>query len=184
VVNHKKNKGYGAALKSGFKAAKYDWVFFTDGDLQFKLEQIKRLVTHTSTNDIIIGYRQKRAEGAFRAFNARLFKLYIDLLFRLNVRDIDCAFKLMKTDVIKSIHLESGGAFTSAEFLYKLKKQGYAFKQVGVTHLKRRFGKPTGSNLQVIIRAGFEALRLYLTIKSKSLQAFVSDLGFKLKLAK
>ena len=165
VVHHQKNKGYGAALRSGFDAAKYDWVFFTDGDLQFRLFQLKKLIPHTEKYDVVIGFRKNRADGAVRAFNARLFKFYIDILFRVHVRDIDCAFKLFKTDVIKSLNLTSSGAFISAEFLYKLKKKHEEFRQVPVDHHERRYGSPTGNNIKVIIKAGFEALWLYLSMK-------------------
>lgn len=165
VIHHEQNKGYGAALRSGFRAAKYDWVFFTDGDLQFRLEQLKKFIKHTKDYDVVIGYRKNRADGAFRAFNARLFKLYIDILFRVHVRDIDCAFKLFKTEVIKSIELTSSGAFISAEFLYKLKKKHEAFRQIPVDHHERRYGNPTGNDPKVVIKAGFEALSLYLSMK-------------------
>lgn len=165
AIHHKRNLGYGAALRSGFQAARYDWVFFTDGDLQFRLSQLKKLIPHTEKYDVIIGYRKKRAEGAFRALNARLFKLYIDILFRVHVRDIDCAFKLFKTDVIQSLDLTSSGAFISAEFLYKLKKKHELFKQIPVDHHERQYGSPTGNNPKVIIKAGLEALRLYVSMK-------------------
>ncbi|MBD3279315.1 MAG: glycosyltransferase [Candidatus Pacebacteria bacterium] len=165
VVNHQHNRGYGAALRSGFQAAQYDWIFFTDGDLQFKLTQLTEFVSYAQDYQAIIGYRKNRAEGSLRAFNARLFKLYVDILYRIHVRDIDCAFKLLKADLIKSLPLISTGAFTSAEFLYRLKKQGVKFKQLPVDHLPRQYGSPTGNNLKVIIKAGWEAFRIYLKVK-------------------
>lgn len=169
IISHPENRGYGAALRTGFEAAKYDWVFFTDGDLQFKLNQLIDFVPYTEKHHVIIGYRKKRAEGKLRAFNAGLFKLYIDLLFRVGVRDIDCAFKLFHRKTLQALHLESTGAFTSAEILYKLKKRGEKFMQLPVNHRKRKFGSPTGNNVKVIIKAGIEALSLYLKIKIGSL---------------
>lgn len=169
VVSHLENKGYGAALRTGFSTAKFDWIFFTDGDLQFRLNQLSKFIPYTSNNHVIIGYRANRAEGRIRAFNARLFKFYIDLLFRIGVRDIDCAFKLFHRETLQSLHLESTGAFTSSEVLYKLKKRGEEFIQLPVQHRKRRYGSPTGNNLKVIIKAGIEALSLYLKIKIGSL---------------
>jgi len=169
VVSHSDNRGYGAALRTGFEAARYDWIFFTDGDLQFRLNQLTDFIPYTKDHHVIIGYRRSRAEGRFRAFNAGLFKLYIDLLFRVGVRDIDCAFKLFHKKTLQSLHLESTGAFTSSEILYKLKKQGEVFIQLPVTHRKRRHGSPTGNNIKVIIKAGIEALSLYIKIKIGSL---------------
>lgn len=165
AIHHKKNMGYGEALKSGFANSKYDWIFFTDGDLQFKISQLSKFVHYSDKYEVIIGYRKKRAEGFMRVVNAKLFKIYIDILFRLHVKDIDCAFKLFKADVIKKIELQSSGAFTSAELLYKLKKRHIAFKQIAVDHQERIYGNPTGNNPRVAIKAGLEALRLYLSIK-------------------
>jgi glycosyltransferase involved in cell wall biosynthesis len=169
VVSHSENKGYGAALRTGFSAAKYDWIFFTDGDLQFRLDQLSSFIPYTEDNHVIIGYRKNRAEGKVRAFNAWLFKVYVDLLFRVGVKDIDCAFKLFHRKTLQSLHLESTGAFTSSEILYKLKKRGEVFVQLPVTHRKRKHGSPTGANIKVIIKAGLEALSLYIKIKIGSL---------------
>jgi len=165
IVNHKQNRGYGAALKSGFKASKFDWVFFTDGDLQFDLNQLQEFLPFTSKYSVIIGYRKTRAEGFRRALNAKLFKLFVDILFRLHVRDIDCAFKLIKKDTLNNISLVSDGAFISSEILYRLKKKGYKFKQLPVDHFARQFGNPTGSNFKVIVKALTETIMLYLFMK-------------------
>lgn len=165
AVHHPKNKGYGASLLSGFEAAQYEWVFFTDGDLQFALGQIALLTKHAQKYRVIIGYRKRRADGFIRSRNAWLYKKYIDLLFRVQVKDIDCAFKLLRKDDIDSLNLESTGAFISAEMLYKLKKKKVAFKQVPVDHFPRKFGKPTGAKITVIIKACIEAMRLYLHMK-------------------
>ncbi len=165
IVHHEKNKGYGASLLSGFKAAQYEWVFFTDGDLQFALGQLALLVKHTPKYQVVIGYRKRRADGFVRSRNAWLYKKFIDLLFRLHVKDIDCAFKLLKKEDIDSLNLESNGAFISAEMLYKLKKKKIVFKQVPVDHFPRKFGKPTGANFKVILKACVDAVRLYLHMK-------------------
>ena len=165
LVNHDKNRGYGASLRTGYDSAQYEWVFFTDGDQQFHLNQLADFLPYTDKYRVIIGYRKSRAEGAKRNFNAKLFRLYIDLLFRLHVKDIDCAFKLIHRSALEKIKLESNGAFISSELLYKLKKKRYSFKQLPVDHYPRKFGKPTGANWRVIVKAGVESLKLYLHMK-------------------
>ena len=165
VVSHPENLGYGAALKTGFTEAKYEWVFFTDADLQFNFAELKNFLEFTDSYSAIIGYRTARAEGFGRARNAYLFKLFINLLFRVHVKDIDCAFKLFKRELISPLKLESNGAFISSELLYKLKKNHIKIKQVPVTHYPRLRGNPTGANLHVIIKAGWDALSLYFSMK-------------------
>jgi len=165
VVNHNVNRGYGAALRSGIKAAKYKWVFFTDGDGQFNVSELKKFIPHTSEYSVVIGYRINRAEGNIRAINAKFFRIFINLLFRVGVQDIDCAYKLMKTSLVQSLKLQSNGAMISAEMLYRLKKKGIEFKQVPVKHYLRQYGQPTGNNPRVIIKAGVEAFKLYVHMK-------------------
>ncbi len=165
VISHSTNLGYGAALKTGFEQAKYEWVFFTDADLQFNFSELESFLEFTDAYSAIIGYRTARAEGFSRARNAYLFKLFINLLFRVHVKDIDCAFKLFKTELIKPLKLQSDGAFISAELLYKLKKNHVKIKQLPVTHYPRLRGNPTGANLKVILKAGIDALSLYFSMK-------------------
>ena len=168
VISHPINLGYGAALRTGFQEAKYDWIFFTDADLQFDIQELALFLPHTAKHDVIIGWRKERAEGKGRALNAYLFKKYIDLLYRLHVQDIDCAFKLMKRSVVQSVQLESVGAFTTSELLYKLKKKHVRFMELPVSHHPRKHGIPTGAKLNVIFRAIWESFSLYLKIKLRS----------------
>jgi glycosyltransferase involved in cell wall biosynthesis len=161
AVHHPKNRGYGGAVKSGFAAAQKEWVFFSDGDLQFDLSELKSFVPHTSEYDAVIGYRIKRAEGFGRARNAFLFKMFVTSLFQLGVKDIDCAFKLIRTSQVKKINLTSDGAVISTELLFKLKRNGVKFKQLPVHHFLRQYGTQTGANLKVILKAGIESLKLF-----------------------
>lgn len=165
VINHPKNIGYGAAIQSGISHSQYDWLFFTDGDRQFDISQLTDFIPHTKDFEAIIGYRKKRADGQMRVINARLFKMYVDIIFRLHVKDIDCAFKLLKTKRVQKFSYISSGAMISTEILYRLKKQHLPFKQLPVTHLPRKYGQPTGNNLKVVIRAGIETIKLYYYLK-------------------
>lgn len=167
VVSHQQNRGYGASLRTGFKASRYDWIFYTDGDAQFDLQELEKFTAQAKNYQAILGYRQQRAEGFKRLLFAQLYKLYIDLLFRVHVKDIDCAFKLIKSDLIKDLDLFSNGAFISAELLYKLKKKKVRFKELPVDHYPRQHGRSTGANLKVILLGLREPLKLYLRMKFK-----------------
>ncbi len=169
LVEHKRNLGYGMSLRSGLAHARCDWVFFTDGDGQFDLNQLKEFVPLAQNYQVVIGYRTNRAEGSLRALNARMFKFFIDVLFRVHVKDIDCAFKLVKRELIQSLPLQSTGAMISAEILYRLKKKHVEVAQLPVKHLPRRYGQPSGNNPKVIARALYEAFRLYLSMKRQTL---------------
>ncbi len=162
VVEHETNKGYGGALLSGFKAAKYQYVFFTDADLQFDLNDLTKLLPYLEEYRAVIGYREKRRDSLMRLLNAWGGNRLNRFLFGLKVRDIDCAFKVFERDLIAHLPIKSRGAMISAEMLIRLKRNGIEFKQVPVKHLPRRFGAATGAKISVIVKAFSEMMRLYI----------------------
>lgn len=150
------NRGYGGALKTGFKNSQYDWIFFSDGDLQFDFSEIEKFIPYIKDYDLIIGFRKNRAEGFKRDLIAKMLKVWnkIFLNFPTDIKDIDCAFKLMKKEAIYEVlPLVSTGSMVSTEFLLKAKRNNYKIKQIGVTHYARKHGNPSGSNKRVILKA-------------------------------
>jgi glycosyltransferase involved in cell wall biosynthesis len=166
AVHHPVNLGYGAALRSGFAAARYDHLAFTDGDRQFKVADLGRLIERLGAGgaDAVVGYRIRRADPLVRTVYARLYRLATRIFFGLKVRDIDCACKLFRRAALEGVSVESGGAFFSAELLIKLRARGRRIDEVGVPHYPRTAGSPTGARPQVVFRAvrDFWALRLRL----------------------
>ena len=167
VVHHPVNLGYGAALRSGFRAARYDLIAFIDGDRQFKVVDLGRLTTRIAAKDspdVVVGYRLKRADPLIRRWYARIYRLSNRIFFGVRVRDIDCACKLFKREALEPIRVESGGAFFTAELLIKLRFEGRRIGQVGVPHYARTAGSPTGAKPSVVFRAvrDFWSLRLRL----------------------
>jgi glycosyltransferase involved in cell wall biosynthesis len=165
AIHHPANRGYGAALRSGLAAASKELIFYTDGDNQFDIAEIKNFIPFLKEADLVIGYRIKRQDPFHRLLFGKLFSLLIGILFNLWVRDIDCAFKLIKRSAVKDIELKSDGAMISAELLIKAKKKGLKIKQVGVHHYPRKGGKPTGAKPGVVIKAFFEILKLWRELR-------------------
>lgn len=161
LVDHPKNKGYGQSVWDGLRAATKEWVFFSDTDLQFDLDEIERLVEFTPDFDIILGVRTPRRDPFMRLANARMWHVFIRLLFGLKVKDIDCAFKLFRRSVLSEVTISSGGAVFSTELLLRLQKKGHLFKEIPVSHLPRQAGTQTGAKLKVIVRAFREVFLLY-----------------------
>ena len=161
LINHPQNMGYGAALKTGISAAKMDYVFFTDADLQFDIMELQNLLIHLGSYPVVIGYRAPRQDPAMRILNARVWNFLNRVLFGLRIKDIDCAFKLFKRENIQSLPLRSKGAMMSAEILIRLTRTHVAVKEVPVSHLPRHAGSPTGAKPSVILRALREMVMLY-----------------------
>jgi glycosyltransferase involved in cell wall biosynthesis len=169
AVHHPTNLGYGAALRSGFGAARYDLIAFTDGDRQFKVADLERLTERLAADDhpdVVVGYRIKRADPPVRILYARLYRLANRIFFGLGVTDIDCACKLFRRDALQGLAVESDGAFFSAELLNKLRAAGRTVVEVGVPHYPRTAGSPTGAKPSVVLRAArdFWRLRLHMWV--------------------
>jgi glycosyltransferase involved in cell wall biosynthesis len=178
VVHHGGNRGYGAALKSGFGEATLEWVFYSDSDGQFDLKDIDRLLPHVDANDAILGYRVRRADHAVRRLNQGLWTALVRALFRLEVRDVDCAFKLIRRRELQRMGpLVSEGAVVSTELLVKLQKGGARMVQVGVSHRPRTAGRPSGNHPRVIARALRELVTLRRVLRDWSPQPGAAVVG-------
>ncbi len=153
LITHSTNHGYGAALASGFKAATKDLTLFMDADGQFDIRDLQRFFPYIDEYGAVIGYRIHRRDSWMRKLNAWGWKHLIRLVLGVHVRDIDCAFKLLRNDFLHRYPLETRGAMINAELLYKLKRAGYSYREVGVHHLPRRGGRATGASPRVIARA-------------------------------
>jgi len=160
AVHHSTNLGYGAALQSGFRAATKDWVFYTDGDAQFDIEELKGILPLTAKYDIVSCYRLNRQDNRRRRLSGWCWSRLVGLAFGMRVRDVDCAFKLYRRAIFDRIEMRSRGALIDAEILARATRKGYSIGQTGVHHYPRRAGESTGGNLRVILRAFRELLRL------------------------
>lgn len=152
-INHERNQGYGAALVSGFAAVSKDLTFFMDSDGQFEIGDLAAFFPLIERYDAVLGYRIDRQDTWIRKLNAWAWKMLITCMFGINVRDIDCAFKLFHSAFFHENLLETRGAMINVEMLYKLKRAGYRYEQLGVHHLPRTSGRATGAKLSVILRA-------------------------------
>lgn len=162
VVNHPKNLGYGAALKSGFTACRYEIIFQADGDNQFDLAEIDRLLPFIKENDFVIGYRVERKDPFYRKAEANLYRFLLALLFGLNLKDANCAFKLFKKNIMDKIKIETSGALINGEIFIKARALGYKkIKEVGVSHYPRKIGMQTGAKPGVLWNALLTILTLW-----------------------
>jgi glycosyltransferase involved in cell wall biosynthesis len=161
LINHPQNLGYGSALRSGFERASLDYIFLMDSDGQFDISDLNSFFPHVTEFSAIIGYRGKRADPIVRSLNAWMYHIFIQQVFNLKAKDMDCAFKLFPRDIYRAIRpIQSNGALFSAEFLLKFHMQGFSILEVPVRHFPRRFGTQTGASLRVIFKMFRECWRL------------------------
>lgn len=167
VISHNPNKGYGEALKTGFYNSRYQWIFLTDSDGQFDFAEITKLIAKSNEADLVVGYRIDRKDPLIRKINGWGWTFLANLLLGIGVRDVDCAFKLIKKEVIDTIpYLESTrGGMISPELLAKAKKSGFKIVEIGVKHYPRTAGEQTGASLKVIFKSFMDLLKLWKKLR-------------------
>lgn len=151
VISHSRNRGYGAALRTGFDAATCDAVFHMDSDGQFDPTEISRLLALYGPDRVVSGFRIRRNDTLLRRLYHSAFFGLVRVLFGPTVRDVNCAFKLFPTAVGQGLHSE--GALVCTELLVRARRSGYRLMDVGVHHYPRRTGQATGANVRVVLRA-------------------------------
>ncbi len=153
VITHSVNQGYGAALVTGFESVRKETVFFMDADGQFDISDLVRFFPLIEEYDAVLGYRINRQDAWMRKVNAWGWKQLVRFMFGVRARDIDCAFKLYRSEFFWTQRLETRGAMINTEILYKLARSGRTSIEVGVRHLPRKAGRATGAKVSVILRA-------------------------------
>jgi len=166
LVQHPVNKGFGAAVLTGFTSATKDWILYTDADRQFVLAELARFMPFTDKADLIAGYRAPRRDPFLRVLYGKGWSMLCTLFFGYTVRDVDCGFKLLRRTIIDRLadKIDSRGATFSIEWLVRAKRAGYRFVELPVTHRPRVAGSQSGARLKVIVRAFRELFRLRLQL--------------------
>jgi glycosyltransferase involved in cell wall biosynthesis len=157
VISHGINRGYGAALRTGFDAAEGEAVWLMDSDGQFDPVDLGRLLEQYQPDRIVAGYRIRRNDPAVRRLNHSAFFSLVRMLFGPTVRDVNCGFKLFPRPVGRG--LRADGALISTELVVRARRAGYRTVDVGVPHYPRRAGQATGANPRVVARAFAELWR-------------------------
>ncbi len=173
LITHPVNRGYGAALRSGFSAARKDWIFYTDGDAQYNpLEMIDLVNALEAGDDFVNGYKISRSDPLIRKILGRIYHHFVRLAFSLHLRDVDCDFRLFKRKILDDIELESGGGSICVEMIKKTQDAGVVFKEVPVHHYFRQYGKSQFFNWRRLLRVALNLTQLYwkLVIRREHLQ--------------
>ena len=143
LLSHERNLGYGAALRTGFADAQGDLVFYTDSDNQYDPSEIRYFIPLMSDCDLAIGFRVYRYDRVLRSIVSWCYNRLVGLLFRLRVRDVDCAFKLMRREVVDQVGLECDNFFIDTELVARARKWNFRIAQKGVRHYPRMAGETT-----------------------------------------
>lgn len=161
-IFHKKNKGYGGALKDGFKNAKYDLVFYTDGDAQYDVSELPILYAlMTKDVDFVNGIKMERQDFAYRVIVGNFYALCMRWAFMLPIYDVDCDFRLIRRSLLSKLSLKSDSGSICIELVKKSQKAGAKFRQVSVHHYPRRFGSSQFFNVKHLVKTFREIVPLW-----------------------
>jgi len=168
IVTNPRNFGYGGALVSGIKQARFPWLLLMDSDGQFKISSIQDIAGYFSEYDIIAGYRYRRADSSYREFLGKTYTYLVNLIFGLKLTDVNCGFKLFKKEALhlNGAYYHAGVFFT--DMFIKAKQNGHRIKEVPIEHYPRAHGKQTGANFNVIFKAVMDLVKLVFTKEKAS----------------
>ncbi|HTS02706.1 MAG TPA: glycosyltransferase family 2 protein [Thermoanaerobaculia bacterium] len=165
VVAHGANRGYGAALRSGFSGATKDLVFYTDGDGQYDVLELRRFLPVLQEGvDVVNGYKIARSDPFHRIVIGRIYLILMRVLFRFHVRDVDCDFRLVRRSALEAIGLRHSSGVICLELVKKLELAGFRFVDFPVHHYHRVAGKSQFFNFRRLFATGVNILRLWWEI--------------------
>lgn len=165
VVTHPENRGYGVALRSGFAAARKEWVFYTDGDGQYDPGELPRLLALTGPKTgLVNGYKLERHDPAHRIWIGNVYNFCARVLFRIRIRDIDCDYRLIRRALLDEIRLTSTSGTICVELVRKLELSGWEVVEVGVHHYPRRHGRSQFFRMQSLAVTLFQLARLWVRL--------------------
>jgi glycosyltransferase involved in cell wall biosynthesis len=167
LIRHGRRRGYGAALRTGFAAARFDWVLVWDADGQFDLADLDRLAAQAGIADVVVGRRALRRDPRGRVVLGALWSALVRGALGVRVRDVDCGFKLLRRSLLAELPLRASGAAISAEILCHAARAGGRIVEVDVRHLPRAAGRATGAEPAVALRGLAELARLAITTRRR-----------------
>ena len=170
-VTHEANRGYGGALKSGFAAATKQWVFYTDGDAQYDVRELRLLWDRRREVDVVNGYKIQRSDPWYRAVIGRLYHHFVRTLFRIPVRDVDCDFRLIRREVFDRIRLTEDSGLICVEMMAKIARARCRIAQVPVHHYHRMHGQSQFFNFRRVFRVFVQMIKLWwrLTVRKEAI---------------
>lgn len=166
VIHHERNLGYGQALRTGFKAARFEWICFTDGDDEYEVDDLRRLLRLQDRYDLIITFRYAKRYSSWRIFVSYVYNTVLRWLFNTRYRDVSCGLKLIRRNVVEELELLSSSPFIGAEVAIKTMLKGFRVGEVGIQTFPREFGRGTSTSLRNIWTTVKDMRRVYSTVFS------------------
>lgn len=170
VIHHQENRGYGEALKTGFREARYDWIGFTDGDDEYDVFDLARLLRHREYYDLIITFRYAKMYSTTRIFVSWVYNRAVRHFFKVPYRDVSTGLRAIRRSLVHELSLVSSSPFIGAEIAIKTMLLGYRVGEVGIQTFPRQFGRGATVTPRNIAATIVDMYRIHRTIFSSEYQ--------------
>lgn len=167
VIHHPRNLGYGTAIRTGLANVRYEWVCFTDGDDEYDIHDLYKLIRLKNYYDLIITFRYVKAYSGFRIFISWVYNVVLRMLFKTRYRDISTGLRLIRHELANELSLQSTSPFIGAEITIKTMLKGFRVGEVGIQTFPREFGHGSSTSMRNIIATIRDMLACYRTIFSR-----------------
>jgi len=165
VITHARNMGYGATIWDGLKAAKNEYIFYTDGDAQYDPSEMTKLVEELGEHTVLVnGYKTTRHDAFYRKFIGTSYNLFVKLLFNVKLRDVDCDFRLIKKEMLDKIEVTEHGGTMCLEMVKRMEKLGGEIREVPVSHYERKYGKSQFFKIKNLLRVFVDIPKLFFML--------------------
>jgi glycosyltransferase involved in cell wall biosynthesis len=168
VFHHKKNMGYGATFKSGVKLCKYDLIGMIDGDDEYDMEDMGKMIDLQHFYHLIIAFRYKKLYSTKRIFISYIYNVLLRLLFKTRYRDISTGIRFFRKSILDQIQIKSNSPFLGAELVIKSMFSGFHIGEIGIQTFPREFhsgSAVTGKNIYLTIK---DMIKTYKEIFSEN----------------
>jgi len=166
VIHHSRNLGYGEALRTGLRAARFEWICFTDGDDEYEVDDLRKLLRLREHYDLIITFRYAKRYGGWRIFVSYVYNKLLRWLFQTRYRDVSCGLKLIRRDLVSDLELISTSPFIGAEIAIRTMLKGFRVGEVGIQTFPRAFGKGSSTSFRNIMATIRDMRRVYANVFS------------------
>ncbi len=171
IIPHNGNQGYGAALITGFSNCTKDLIFYTDGDAQYDVREMKSLLSELNNDiDWVNGYKISRADPLHRKIIGKIYHYLVKFTFGIRLRDVDCDFRLIRRRVFDKVHLKSQSGVICVEMIKKFQLAGFNVAEVPVHHFFRAYGKSQFFNFPRVSRVVVNLIQLWWQLVVKKNQ--------------
>lgn len=164
LINHRTNLGYGSALRTGFKSAQKDIIFYTDADMPVSFDEIKKVIPYMDSYDLVIGHRINREDTLRRFIYSKIYNSLLRILLNVRVRDANFSFKCIKKEMVQKCTLKAKSVFIDGELLAEVVRNNGTIKEIPIIYMPRRYGKSNFDSLKAAISTTKELLFYWICL--------------------